>query len=1000
MGFEKLPSNKNNKKDAKHNTVKEDNYNHRRTYTFIALILICTLAASWVSDYLAFRHPEVLPASQVPLTQFSEERAKDHTRYLVEKIGMRLVGSKQNDIDSVNYLLNAINNIQTVPGGPIIEVSVQNSTGSLNMEWLHSPLTSIFSNVVNFVVRVRPSNSSNIVQSDSSKHYQPPLEIKKENYKHFLEYIKTTQKDNDVKSEVSVGYKERHEEYLRQNRTALLLSSHFDSTIGSPGACDDGVPVGVMLELIRTLASSKALPIPIIFNFNGGEEPGMQASFGFIAQHPWVKNIRAVINLEACGCGGREMLFQTGPGNGWLIDAYAKSVKFPYATVTAQDIFQKAKAVPGDTDFIVYRDLGDIPGLDFAFTYNGYVYHTSRDNMKSLDRAKGSVQNMGENVHNLINELAINYLGNPEHMKNLETESERVFFDLYGFFNIVYSYEFAMKMYVGYAILVFTIFCSQLFSLDKKALSKFEYLHALFFTGIGKAASFVSALLAGGLFGGFVSLILDKKMSWYTQSWFGIVLYAPPAIAAIALSQSFYRHKLRNILPMSTLSHKLKDNIISSLNFWTTQLVLCSIMIALTYIRFGSGYVLFVYAVVSSCVRFIIVPVARFITRTILGKNNFSTLIGDLLEIITLVIPLTTEVYNYRKLYTFYVPIMGRSGTVIEVDILIGVMVGAISAFAVLLTLLPTMIKYTEMKKIARFFIYCSFFVVVGLMVSPQLGNIYKEIQEGNASTLTMAKVFNPPSDVSIDPLHSYSDDTPKRVFIQQSHILDEKANIQESYTLGLRFDTGAIEPLFKHVPYETALPEVVSHDVETYYPFGEFIKYGNVMLDRKVFNESSSRTQSHIVPTLDNLHDSLTFETNANNSVIVKRKLTLKMYTGGPVCWANLRIKADHIINWSLTDSLPRQTPVGYFMVRKIGNGAHDIDFEFERILVGEEKENFLKNKDDKNVRENVFGRFPLQMNSACYYLPSEFLENLAATLPSFVDVFQYQTFIIHREF
>ncbi len=66
----------------------------------------------------------------------------------------------------------------------------------------------------------------------------------------------------------------------------LLVASHFDAGLGSPGASDAASCIGVMLEMARALAAdgNSTLAAPVVFLFNGGEETLSQVGSS-AAQH-------------------------------------------------------------------------------------------------------------------------------------------------------------------------------------------------------------------------------------------------------------------------------------------------------------------------------------------------------------------------------------------------------------------------------------------------------------------------------------------------------------------------------------------------------------------------------------------------------------------------------------------------------------------------------------------------------------------------------------------
>lgn len=127
------------------------------------------------------------------------------------------------------------------------------------------------------------------------------------------------------------------------------------------GGSDDGINVVTMLEVLRKLSRSPERPKHnIIFLFNGAEETPLQASHGFITQHKWANKCKVIINLEACGAGGKIILFQSGPETPWILKYY-NQVPHPYGQAAGEEIFQSG-VIPSDTDFRIFRDYGNLVG--------------------------------------------------------------------------------------------------------------------------------------------------------------------------------------------------------------------------------------------------------------------------------------------------------------------------------------------------------------------------------------------------------------------------------------------------------------------------------------------------------------------------------------------------------------------------------------------------------------------------------------------------------------
>lgn len=234
-----------------------------------------------------------------------------------------------------------------------------------------------------------------------------------------------------------------------ENGKALLLLSHYDSSPHSSlGASDAGSGVATILEGIRAFLSENKQPKnDIIILITDAEELGLNGADLFVKEHPWAKDVGLALNFEARGSGGPSYtLIETNRGNAKLIEEFTKAdPDYPVANSLVYSIY---KMLPNDTDLTVFREDGDIEGLNFAFIDDHYDYHTVRDNFERLDR--NTLAHQGSYLMPLLS-----YFANSD-LNNLKSLDDSVYFNVPFFKLVSYPFEWIWPMF-GLAVLFFIV---------------------------------------------------------------------------------------------------------------------------------------------------------------------------------------------------------------------------------------------------------------------------------------------------------------------------------------------------------------------------------------------------------------------------------------------------------------------------------------------------------------------------------------------------------------
>ena len=216
--------------------------------------------------------------------------------------------------------------------------------------------------------------------------------------------------------------------------TAVILMAHFDSVPVAPGAGDDGAAVAALLEVARVLKSGPRMRNDIVLLFTDGEEYGLMGARAFVRDHAWFKDIGLALNFEGRGSSGPSIMFQTSPGNAWLIEQFAEAAVQPVTSSLAYEVF---RLMSTSSDFVPFRNA-DVAGFDFVFLGSPQNYHSKEDNLANLDPR--SLRHHGVQALSLAK-----HFGNLN-LRNLPRRDDVVFFSLPWLGVVYYSEGWALAL--------------------------------------------------------------------------------------------------------------------------------------------------------------------------------------------------------------------------------------------------------------------------------------------------------------------------------------------------------------------------------------------------------------------------------------------------------------------------------------------------------------------------------------------------------------------------
>jgi acetylornithine deacetylase/succinyl-diaminopimelate desuccinylase-like protein len=112
-------------------------------------------------------------------------------------------------------------------------------------------------------------------------------------------------------------------------REAIALVAHYDSVPEGSGAADDAFGTAVVVEAARVLARRAGRQWSLMVLLTDAEEDGLLGASAVVADARVRDRVKVVLNVEAMGGSRPVLMFEAGPGNGWLTRTWARAAPAP-----------------------------------------------------------------------------------------------------------------------------------------------------------------------------------------------------------------------------------------------------------------------------------------------------------------------------------------------------------------------------------------------------------------------------------------------------------------------------------------------------------------------------------------------------------------------------------------------------------------------------------------------------------------------------------------------